>query len=425
MIREFTKVDKVFGELFLPGDKSISHRAIMFSSLAEGKSEITNCLLSEDVITTINAFRELGCNIEIKEDKIIVYGKGFKKFSKPNKPLYMGNSGTTTRLLTGILAAQDFQVELSGDESLSKRPMERIIKPLTLMGANVNSKNYKLPIFIHPPNNLNNIEYRLPIASAQVKSAILLLGIHINEETCVIEEIPTRNHTEKMLNLKVIEEKGFRKIYSSQKNYPKNFNFKVPSDISTASFFIVLTLLSRNSELRIKNVSLNETRIGIIDVLKMMGGNIKIESLIVESGEKRGDIVVRSSELQNIDIPHNIIPNIIDEIPILTVAGIFAKGNFSISNATELRYKESDRINSMIFNLKLLGLEIDERTDGFSINGEIKYNSAIFESFYDHRIAMAFSIFSSVFNGQFSIKDFECVAISNPNFINQLKSISV
>lgn len=429
MIQEFKKINKVSGTLNLPGDKSISHRTVMFSSLAEGKSEIYNCLMSEDVISTINAFKAMGCKIEITDEKIVVDGKGIDGLQKPQQELYLGNSGTTTRLLAGILSAQKFPTIITGDDSLSKRPMKRIIDPLLLMGADITGDNDCLPLQINPVEKLKSIEYELPMASAQVKSCVLLAGLFSDEKTCVIENKVSRNHTETMLGLEVVEENGKQKIYSSKINYPKSGNVFVPSDISTAAFFMILTLLSKNSELRLPNVSLNETRIGIISVLKKMNGNIEFVNVKTLNGEKRGDIIVKSSNLINIEIPSEIIPNIIDEIPILAIAGLFAKGNFIIRNAKELRHKESDRISSVCNNLTLLGLDVVEYEDGLEIiktksDNKFSKEIIIFESYDDHRIAMAFSVLSTLLDQGGSINNFECVNISNPNFLAQLSTIS-
>jgi len=423
MIQHFNKINKVKGTLNLPGDKSVSHRSVMFAAMAEGKSEIYNCLQSEDVLRTINAFREMGCQIEFTEKKIIVNGKGIDGLQKPKEELYMGNSGTTTRLIAGILSAQKFEAKLTGDASLSSRPMKRIIDPLTQMGAHIKGKNGFLPIEINPVQSLKPIEYELPIASAQIKSCVLLAGLYLDEETVVVENKKSRNHTEQMLNMKVIEGDGLRKIYSSKNNYPTAAEYVVPSDISTAAFFIILTLLSKGSELNLPNISLNESRIGIITVLINMGADIKFDNIKTINGEKRGDIVVRSSKLTNIEILPEIIPNIIDEIPILAIAGIFADGNFVIRKAKELRHKESDRIKSVCDNLKLIGLCVTEFEDGFEITGKPNLGKVTFESYDDHRIAMAFSILSLLIDQGGTINNFECVAISNPHFINQVNSI--
>ncbi len=429
MIQEFKKIEKINGELNLPGDKSISHRAVMFSALANGRSEIYNCLLSDDVLSTIDAFRNLGIEIEINNGKVIVNGKGINGLQKPKHELYLGNSGTTTRLLSGILSAQNFSTVLTGDESLSKRPMKRIIEPLHLMGADIYGINNCLPLKINPVSSLKNIEYKLPVASAQVKSCILLAGLFLEDKTCVIENKVSRNHTETMLGLEVKEEHGIRKIYSSKKNFPNADNYFVPSDISTAAFFIVLTLLTKNSELHLPNILLNESRIGIISVLQKMNANIEFGNVEIKNGEKRGDIIVKSSLLKNTEIPAEIIPNIIDEIPILAIAGLFAEGNFIIRNAKELRHKESDRISSVCNNLRLLGFDIIEFDDGFEIRGKnpnesLKKQNVYFESYDDHRIAMAFSVLSMLLEHGGKINNFDCVSISNPDFLTQLKTIT-
>ena len=424
MNQKFKKIDNVKGTLLLPGDKSISHRAVMLSAIAEGESEIYNCLLSEDVKSTINAFRNLGIKIDVEDEKIIVWGNGFGGLTEPEGDLNLGNSGTTTRLIAGILAAQKFSTTIVGDESLSSRPMKRIITPLRQMGANISGNNNCLPLIIKPTDYLRPIHYELPIASAQVKSCILLAGLYLDEETVVVESVETRNHTEKMLGLKVVEENNVKLIYSSLDYYPVAAEYHVPSDISTASFFMVLASLLKDSEIIIKNVSLNETRTGIISVMEAMGANIEAENVTELNGELRGDLIVKSSELTNVEFDEEIIPNIIDEIPILAIAGVFANGNFEISGIKELRTKESDRINSMCRNFEKLGLNVEEFEDGFSVKGNIKNKSVIFDSYGDHRIAMSFAILSSIFEGNFSIENFDCVAVSNPNFLNQLESIA-
>jgi 3-phosphoshikimate 1-carboxyvinyltransferase len=426
MNQTFEHVEKINNELSLPGDKSISHRAVMFASLADGISIIKNCSNSEDVRSTINCFSQLGCSFEEIGDKIRITGKGFKGFSKPREVLYAGNSGTTSRLISGILAVQDFESIITGDESLSLRPMKRIIEPLRLMGAKISAaENGSLPIIIKPSNELHSIKYTLKVASAQVKSALLLCAIHMNEESIISEDGDTRNHTEMLLNLKIEKTIKGKSIYASRMNYPEPFQLNIPSDISSAAFFIVLTLLTKNSELIIKNISLNETRTGILNVLKEMGANIDVYNVGIEKGENVGDITIRSSKLKNIKIPTKLIPNIIDEIPILSIAGVFSEGVFEIRGAKELRIKESDRIKSLCSNFTKLGLKVVEYDDGFSVDGSIENQLFEFESYGDHRIAMAFSIMCMLLKKGGTINNFECVGISNPNFIAQLKAISI
>jgi 3-phosphoshikimate 1-carboxyvinyltransferase len=424
MLQSFDKIKKVSGTLNLPGDKSISHRAVMLSALAKGVSTIENISNAEDVNSSISCVKQLGCKIK-KEGRLLkISGRGFKGFKKPEKPLDCGNSGTTARLISGILAAQNFQTKLIGDASLSLRPMKRIIEPLTLMGANLQATNtFTLPIVIKPSKKLKPIEYELPIPSAQIKSAVLFCGLHLAGKTTVVENIPSRNHTEILLNLKTKIDDGQRKIFISMDDYPSKGEYIVPSDISTAAFFVVLTLLAKNSELKIRNISLNPTRTGILEVLNQMGANISVARERRKMGEHIGDIIIYSSKLKNINIPESIIPNIIDEIPILSVAGIFATGEFRISKAQELRFKETDRIKALCNNYKMLGLDVEEHDDGFAVSGEIKNKVTKFESYDDHRIAMALSILSLLLKNGGSINNFECVGISNPDFLNQIKSV--
>ena len=423
VIQKFKNIDSVNGELFLLGDKSISHRAVMFAAMADGVSIIRNCSGSDDVRSTINCFEKLGCNFEINGDQIKVTGKGFKGLLKPKSELYAGNSGTTARLISGILSAQNFESVITGDESLSQRPMKRIVEPLRLMGAEISAnENGTLPIIIKP-SLIKPINYKLQVASAQVKSAMILCAINLDEESVFIEQTTTRNHTEKLLHLKTEITSGGTNIYVSKRNYPKPFEITVPSDISSAAFFIVLGLLTKNSAILIRNVSLNETRTGVINILQQMGGKIEIDNEREEKGEKVGDIRVYSSKLKNVSIPRTIIPNIIDEIPILSVAGIFAEGNFKITNAKELRVKESDRINSLCVNFKRAGLTVDEFEDGFELSGTVSNKETIFESYGDHRIAMAFGVLSMLMKNGGSVNDFECVGVSNPQFVEQVNNL--
>lgn len=424
MLQKFNSIEKISGSLILPGDKSISHRAIIFSSLAEGTSIISNLSSAEDVNSTRKCFEQLGVDFELRNQKLLVKGKGYKKLKEPAESLNAGNSGTTARLISGVLINQNFESVITGDESLSKRPMQRIIDPLTRMNGKIHgsSKN-TLPLNISPSGNICAVDYELPVASAQVKSAVLISGLHLDEVTTVIEKIPSRNHTEKMLGLNFVNRNGRIISSVSKKNYPVAREYFVPSDISTAAFFIVLTLLSKNSELIIKNISLNETRTGFLNTLIKMGGEINITNKDEMAGEEFGDLIVKSSRLSNIEIPDEIIPNIIDEIPILTIAGLCAEGKFEISNASELRGKESDRILSICENLKLNGINIIENENGFSFIGKQKIKSGNFRSFGDHRIAMAFSILSLLLADGGSVEGFDCVKISNPGFLDQLKNV--
>ena len=425
MIQEFKKVNSVKGSLTFSGDKSISHRALIISSLANGISEITNLSIGEDVKSTINCLSSLGIKIEYSRQKSIVVSYGFKGFKKPDGPLFAGNSGTTARLLSGILSMQDFNSIVTGDSSLSSRPMSRIIEPLTQMGGNLSTSKYgTLPLHINRPNKLQAIKYELPVPSAQVKSAILFAGLCLNDETTVIESIQTRNHTENLLDLTVDKKNNKFITTASHKNYPIAKNYFIPGDISSAMFFVILALLTKNSELVLRDVSLNQTRIECINLLMRMGGNIEINEKGKSNKEVYGDIIVRSSELQNVNIDKKIIPLIIDEIPLLTIAGIFADGIFQLNGASELRVKESDRIKAICINLLKLGLEVEEYQDGFSVTGTIKKSSGTFDSFGDHRIAMTFAILSSLLTEGNKVENFDCVSVSNPDFLKQLSSIA-
>lgn len=424
MIQEFNRINKVKGELKLPGDKSISHRAVFFSSIADGKSVIKNLSNGEDVATTIECFSALGCDIKKENNEIIVSGRGFRNFNKPRNPLDCGNSGTTARLIAGFLAAQNFETTLTGDESLSKRPMDRVTIPLEKMGAKFESENNRFPLKIFPAKELHPINYELPIPSAQIKSSVILAGLHCENVTSIIEKAQSRNHTEKMLGLEVKKSEAGNTILVSKINYPVPAEYFVPSDVSTAAFFVILAVLTKGSILKIKNAGLNETRKGYLGILKQMGTKINYENIAVSSGEVYGDIMVEGCKLKNVEIPLEIIPNIIDEIPILSVASLFAEGNFIIKNGGELRKKESDRISSLCYNYKLLGLEVEEFEDGFALSGEIKNKNVLFESFGDHRIAMAFAILSLLLNDGGKVNNFDCVKISNPDFVQQIRQIT-
>lgn len=425
MIQSFIKIEKVSGSLILPGDKSISHRALILSALANGESELTNLPQSDDIKSTINCLQQLGIQIKEEADITKVHGKGFKGFAKPDKPLNAGNSGTTARLLSGILAAQDFESVIEGDDSLSKRPMMRIIEPLSLMGARVaGSDSNTLPLKFCPTEKFKSITYELPIHSAQVKSAILLAGLHSENITKVVEQYPTRDHTERMLGLDVEEHQMKSVISVSKSNYPVSQKYYMPGDNSTSAFFILLVLLIKNANLTIRNISINSTRTGLLHLFSKMGANINIKETGASNNEPYGDITVFASELNNIKLSKEVIANIIDEIPVLAIAGIFAEGSFEIGNVEELRVKESDRISALCYNLSLLGLNVEEFNDGFKVSGEIKNRKPIFKSFGDHRIAMAFGILSCLLDEGGKVDGFESVSVSNPEFIDQLKSIT-
>jgi len=425
MNQEFSTIKDFNKTIELAGDNSISHRAVIFASMAKGKSVIKNISAAEDVNSTIKCFQQLGVEIVSANNELIVNGNGYKGLQEALVALDAGNSGTTARLLTGLLCAQDFSTVITGDSSLSKRPMKRVVQPLTEMGAIIETNDGKLPIRISASKNIKVLNYEMNVASAQVKSALILAALHNEQESTITEKEITRDHTEVMLGLKREYENGKCKIKVSLKDYPKAKEYFVPSDISSAAFLVVLTILSKNSELRIKNVSLNKTRTGYIDLLIKMGADITITDTKIAANEEYGDIIVKSGKLKNIEIPAEIIPNIIDEIPILSIAGLIADGTFLVRNASELRVKESDRIHSMCNNFRKIGIDVVEYEDGFELKSKNQENkSLIFESFDDHRIAMAFAVYSMISGNKGVINDFDCVKISNPVFLEQIKYLN-
>ncbi|MDO8734004.1 MAG: 3-phosphoshikimate 1-carboxyvinyltransferase [Elusimicrobiota bacterium] len=410
------------GEIEVAPDKSISHRALMISAIAEGTSRIKNFLKADDCISTMNCLKKLGVDIAEKDDEIIVKGHGLK-LKKLSDILDAGNSGTTVRLLSGILAGQNFATKIIGDESLSKRPMKRIIEPLEKMGAKIKSNNGYLPIEI-AGGNLKPINYESKISSAQVKSCVLFAGLYADGITSFTEPEKSRDHTERMLksfgakievNKNTVSIKGIAKLHSS--------DVFIPGDISSAAFFMVAATIVKNSELRIKNVGINPTRTGIIDVLKRMGAKIEIENKREIAGELIADIIVKSSELKSTNIERNEIPFLIDEIPIIAVVATQAEGITKITGAKELRVKETDRLKAISSELRKMGADIQELEDGLIIKGPTKLKGTKVDSYKDHRIAMSLAIASLVADGDTEIKDSECVNISFPKFFNILKKI--
>ncbi|MCS7214737.1 MAG: 3-phosphoshikimate 1-carboxyvinyltransferase [Thermodesulfovibrio sp.] len=426
MDRVIKKAQTIKGEIIPPPDKSISHRAIMFASLAKGKSRIRNFLWAKDPISSLNSMKSLSVEIEITESKeIIVNGKGLSSLKEPDNVIDCGNSGTTMRLLSGILSAQPFLSILTGDDSLRYRPMRRIIKPLSLMGANIIARDdNKFPPIVIKGGPLRGINYVMPVASAQVKSAILLAGLYAKEETTVKEPYKSRDHTEKMLkNMGAHIEINDNTIKLIPKKYELNpLDITIPNDFSSACFFIAATCLVPKSELIIKQVNLNETRTGLLDTLKLMGATIEIFNLNEQAGEPVGDIFVKSSsELKGVTVQGDIIPRLIDEFPILCVLATQAEGKTVIKDAKELRAKESDRIKTMTLELKKMGVKIEEFEDGVEIEGPCKLIGTDVHSYKDHRIAMALSIAGLIAEGETKIKDSECVDISFPQFYELLE----
>ena len=414
------------GELEIPGDKSISHRAIMFGSLANGTTEVTHFLQGADCLSTISCFQKLGIHIDNTTDKILIHGKGLHGLSAPTDILDCGNSGTTTRLISGILSGQNFTSTLTGDASIQKRPMKRIMDPLHQMGADITSvhNNNCAPLTIKG-SKLQGIHYHSPIASAQIKSAILLAGLYADGETRVTEPYVSRNHSEIMLSHfgADIKTEGTTAIIQP-KPMLVGQKISVPGDISSAAYFIAAGLLVPGSEIILKNVGINPTRDGILRVAKDMGGNIELLNINTDNGEPTADLLVKFSALHGTTIGGEIIPTLIDEIPIIAIMAAFARGTTIIKDAAELKVKESNRIQVMVDNLKSMGADIESTEDGMIIHGGKDLHGAIIDSHMDHRIAMSFAIASLLADGHMTILDKNCVDISFPTFYQDLNRLA-
>lgn len=420
---EITAAKSLRGEIDIAPDKSISHRAVMMGSVSQGKTVIQNFLMGEDCLSTIACFRQMGIPIEIAGNQVTVYGSGLRGLKAPRELLYTGNSGTTTRLLCGLLAPQRFSCHLDGDASIRKRPMNRVIDPLREMGAKIYGTNGGYAPITIEGTALKGITYELPVASAQLKSALILAGLYAEGQTTLIEQKPSRNHTELMIN-------GFGGSVSSEKNKitvtPAEEMYghavEVPGDISSAAFFIVAALIVPNSEVTIRNVGLNETRTGIIDVLRSMGGSIHIE----ETGngiEPAGDITVKYSPLKGTEISGDLIPRLIDELPVLSVAAAFAEGRTVIRDAEELKVKESNRIDAMEAELKKAGVDVQSTDDGLIIRGGKPVCGGAFETYGDHRIAMSMAVLAQAAEGRSTVLNHQCINISYPDFFRTLDTI--
>lgn len=415
------------GQLRVPGDKSISHRSIILGAIAEGVTHVTGFLEAEDALATLKAFQALGVVIEGPENgNVTIHGVGLQGLQEPEAPLYLGNSGTSMRLLSGLLAGQPFNTILTGDESLSKRPMKRVTNPLADMGATIKTTEAgTAPIHIHGNANLTGIHYDMPIASAQVKSCLMLAGLYANGATSITEPAPTRDHTERMLNgFGCPVEKQDNKVTVSSDHTLKAVNIDVPSDISSAAFFLVGASIAPDSDITLKHVGINPTRTGVIDILKLMGANIEIFNENVVGGEPVADIRVRSSQLQGINIPEHLVPLAIDEFPVLFVAAACAKGQTVLTGAEELRVKESDRIQVMADGLNQLGVDAQATADGMIINSSAIQGGEVV-SHGDHRIAMAFAIAGLRAEGAITIRDCENVNTSFPGFVALVKDLGL
>lgn len=416
---------KISGDIYPPSDKSISHRSIMIGSIAEGLTEVWNFLPSEDCNATINAFEKMGVYIErINKSHIKIHGVGLKGLNEPYDILDMGNSGTSMRLIGGILAGQPFYSVMTGDNSLRTRPMGRIAEPLRLMGAKIYGRKGDLAPITILGGNLRAIDYQTPVASAQVKSCIILAGLFADGETSVTEMAESRDHTERMLTAfgAEIHSSGLTK---KVKGYPKLIGqqIRIPGDISSAAYFIAAGLLCEDSDIFIYNVGVNPTRTGIIDALKEMGGNISLENIREESGEPVADIGVKSSQLKGRNFSGDIIVRMIDEIPLLALVASQADGETVIRNAEELRVKETDRIKATVNELKKIGASIEELNDGMVIKGITRLSGGECESYGDHRMAMTLAIAGLISDKGTTINNIECVNTSFPNFWKLLSSL--
>lgn len=423
---KFQKISGLRGEATVPGDKSISHRAVMFGALAKGKTQITGFLRGADCLSTISCFRQLGISIEENADRILVEGKGLHGLSAPADVLDTGNSGTTTRLISGILAGQKFTSVLNGDASIQKRPMKRIMTPLSQMGASIRSLrgNDCAPLEI-TGSALHGISYLSPVASAQVKSAILLAGLYADGETSVTEPAVSRNHTELMLKSfgADVRTEGLTAAIQPEPAL-HGIDILVPGDISSAAYFIAAGCLVPNAEILIRNVGINPTRDGILRVAKEMGADI---TLLNEknTGEPVADLLVRSSRLHGITIGGDIIPTLIDELPVIAVMAAAAEGTTLIKDAAELKVKESDRIAVTTENLSAMGCDITAAEDGMIIHGGHELHGAVIDSHLDHRIAMSFAVAAMIADGETEIRDADCVKISYPDFYHDMEKLFV
>lgn len=428
---ELCSITGLKGKVSVPGDKSISHRCIMFGSIAKGTTEIRHFLKGADCLATINCFRTLGIEIEEDTDTVLVHGKGLHGLSAPSHILDVGNSGTTTRLLSGILCGQPFDSKLSGDSSLNSRPMKRIMEPLTQMGANITSilRNGCAPLYI-TPGELHGIHYESPVASAQVKSCLLLAGLYAEGNTSVTEPALSRNHTELMLrefgaDIQTVHELNGPKATATIRPASELHGQKitVPGDISSAAYFIAAGLLVPDSEIIIENVGINPTRAGFLRVCEDMGGDITLMNERTEGGEKIADILVRTSRLHGTTVCGDIIPTLIDEIPVIAVMAAAAEGTTIIKDAAELKVKETDRIETVCDNLHAMKCNVTPTADGMVITGGTPLHGAVIHTLFDHRIAMAFSIAALIADGTTKILNSECVDVSYPDFYDTFEEL--
>ena len=415
----------LIGNLKIPGDKSISHRSIILGALSDCELTISNFLTSDDCNATIKAMRELGADISVNDNQVDIKGKGLFSLKKPKQIIDAGNSGTLIRLLTGVLSVQDFDSVITGDDSLKKRPMGRIIEPLTSCGAKIKSNEYKAPLSIYGSSSVNPIEYNQDVASAQVKSCLILSALYISGQSTFYEEIQTRDHTENLLehlSYEINRDSNSLSLKGKQNLIAKDIF--IGSDISSAAFFIVASLIVDGSCIEMRNVNINKLRTGIVTVLKGMGADIEISDIKKVSNELLGNIRVRHSKLKCADIKGEIIPSLIDELPILFIACACASGISKISGIEELRYKESDRIMAMENGLRAIGINVHSSKDSIEITGG-KITGGKVNSYDDHRIAMSFAIAGLISKHSLTIKDTKNISTSFPTFVTILRELGV
>jgi len=420
------KINKIKGNIFVPGDKSISHRSLILGSISRGETRIYNFLNSLDCLKTMECMQVLGVGIELDEDNSVnIKGKGLYGLQEPKAILDVGNSGTTIRFLTGLLSGQNFYSVLNGDNSIRKRPMKRVVQPLRLMGADIwgREDGHFAPLSIKG-SKLNSFQYTLPVASAQVKSALLLAGLYATGKTVISEPLSTRDHTERMLetmqaDIKIsppeVKIKGGTELRST--------DIFIPGDISSAAYFIAAASILRDSQIIIKQVGVNPTRTGIIEILKKMGTKIDILDYQIKSNEPRADLKIEYSELKGIEIKEEMVPLLIDELPLIAVVATQAHGKTLVSGARELRVKESDRIKAIVSELKKMGADIEEEEDGFTVNGPTRLQGTVCESYNDHRIAMSLAVAALLAEGKTVIRNSECIDISFPGFEKTLRKL--
>jgi len=420
------KISKLKGNICVPGDKSISHRSLILGSIAQGETRIYNFLNSLDCFSTLECMRALG--VEIKRsnnDSLKIKGKGLYGLEEPKDVLNVGNSGTTIRLLAGLLSGQNFHSVLNGDNSIRKRPMKRVVEPLRLMGANIWGREggHLAPLSIKG-SKLNPLRYTMPVASAQVKSALLLAGLYAKGETVIKESLSTRDHTERMLTIMGADIKNFpSEIKTRGGRELKGNDIFIPGDISSAAYFIIAASILKGSQIIIKQVGVNPTRVGIIEMLNKMGAKIDISNYLIKSNEPQADLKIECSELKGIEVRKENIPFLIDELPLIAVAATQAQGKTVVSGAKELRVKETDRIKTIVNELKKMSADIEEKEDGFVVIGPSKLKGAVCESYNDHRIAMSLAVAALVAEGKTIIKNSECIDISFPGFEKTLQKL--